>query len=94
MFVLQFYSFHKEVHLNYNLLILNPLYLLLVFYNVTNQLKKYKSVLFIIICCSTLYLVLVLFNGFVSMVLPIIIGIIISLYLQWRFMILENKKGY
>lgn len=84
LFGMQFYSHHNEVHYNYNLLLINPLFLLLVFYLVTNQLKKYKTALKYVLGCLALYLVLVLINGYIFMVFPIIIGITIATVIQLK----------
>lgn len=84
LFGMQFYSFHSEVHYNYNLLLINPLFLLLVFYLITNQIKKYKNILKIVLICIVLYTILVLINGYLVMVFPIIISIGIANIIQLK----------
>lgn len=84
LFGMQFYSLHNEVHYNYNLLLINPLFLLAFFYLLTNQLKKYKTTIKYISYCITIYIGLVIFNGYLFMVFPILLGISLALFIQWK----------
>lgn len=82
IFGLQFYSYHQEVHLNYNLLLINPLFLFLVFYLLTDQYKKLKKILHIVLGCFVIYVAVTLYNNYIFMVFPIMLGILISLIIS------------
>jgi hypothetical protein len=82
LFGMQFYSFHNEVHYNYNLLLINPLFLALAFYLITNQYKKYRLLIKVCLYCIVVYMVLVIINGYLFMVFPAILGIALALIIQ------------
>jgi len=84
LFGMQFYSYHSEVHYNYNLLLINPLFLLLAFYLLTNRAQGYKKILKIMLACMGIYTILVLINGYLFMIFPILIGIALTLIIQLK----------
>jgi len=67
------YSFHEEVLWNYNVLLFNPFYLvLLYFYNRKNEVK-FKRVKWLILLMLVIYLIVIINKVYLISVLPIII---------------------
>ncbi|UYW00495.1 DUF4105 domain-containing protein [Flavobacterium agricola] len=82
LFGMQLYSFHSEVHFNYNLLLINPLFLVAGYLLATNQLKKYKALLQVLLVCLVLYVIMVVYNGYLFMVFPVTLAVFITLLIQ------------
>lgn len=73
LFFIGFYSFHKELEYNYNILLFNPALLLLTYFYLSNKRKgMYYIVLFNMICIA-IYLLLMLNKIHLWIVLPIIV---------------------
>ncbi|WP_309609227.1 DUF4105 domain-containing protein [Flavobacterium sp.] len=82
------YSFHKEVLWNYNILLFNPLFLLLVFFIVRNNTKWIKNISILCLVFLAIYIVYMTNKIHFTIVLPIIItNVIILLRL-----VLRHKK--
>lgn len=84
LFGLQFYSNHTEVHLNYNLLAVNPMYFLAAYYSIARATKKLQKVLQILLVCTLVYLLVVLIQGFIYFVFPLVLGLLIALVLSYK----------
>jgi len=83
--VVGFFSFHEEITMNYNILLLNPLYLLLLAFML---MKNAKATLWTIYTCLGLlvvYLVIMLNKPHLLLVLPIVVlaaAVLIRLRMQ------------
>lgn len=67
------YSFHHEVLWNYNVLLFNPFYLILLYFYNRNNVVKFKRVKWLVVVMLTIYLILLLNKVYLISVLPIII---------------------
>ena len=83
-----FYSFHKEVLWNYNILLLNPFFLLLVFFILTQNIKWIKNTALFSLILLAFYVIYMLNKIHFWIVLPIIITNAIILL---RLIIKNNK---
>jgi hypothetical protein len=84
-----FYSFHKELAYNYNILLFNPsLLLLLYFYHTKNTKGLYNLALFNLISLA-IYLVILINKAHLWIVLPLVIT---SAVLLVRLAILNTKR--
>ncbi|WP_130734334.1 DUF4105 domain-containing protein [Flavobacterium sp. J27] len=83
-----FYSLHKEVMWNYNALLFNPLYLILVYYYNKNNFKMMTLWIKIIAGMLLIYLVYMTTKVHLSLMLPFII----AHFLLFSRMILRKKK--
>ena len=90
LFGLQFYSNHSEVHLNYNLLAINPIYFMAAYYTLVQADKKLKRVLQLLLLCTIVYTVIVLLQGYLYFVFPILLGVFIALLITYK---LHLKKS-
>ena len=70
LFLVGFYSFHEEVSANYNIILFNPLLILLVV--MQNKLVR-KTILFILIASLTIYTFYMLNKPFLLLILPFIV---------------------
>lgn len=70
LFSVSFYSFHEEVTMNYNILLFNPLLILIPF--ISNN-KILRILLTIIMATIVIYLVYIITKPFILIVLPIIV---------------------
>ncbi|PDS24909.1 lipoprotein N-acyltransferase Lnb domain-containing protein [Flavobacterium branchiophilum] len=84
-----FYSNHQEVSLNYNILLFNPLYLILFYFK---HLKDTYFKLLIYICYAfiCIYTIILLNKAYLIMILPIIITTMIMLYKQQKSVLLPS----
>ncbi len=73
------YSLHEEVLWNYNALLLNPLYLLLLFFLYRKNFKISKGIVIFLLICLGVYVLLILDKVYFWSVLPIIITNVILL---------------
>lgn len=67
------YSWHEEVLWNYNVLLFNPFYLLLLYFFMKKNLVKFKRVKWLIILMLLIYVIVVSYKVYVLSVLPIIV---------------------
>ena len=67
------YSLHKEVLWNYNVLLFNPLLLVLIYFILTNNLKAIKKVSLIYLLCLGAYVMYMFNKAHLIMVLPILL---------------------
>ena len=74
-----FYSLHEEVLKNYNILLFNPAYILLVYFSLKKNFKFLKIIVVFLIITLSIYLILMLNKIHFAMVSPIIITNIILL---------------
>lgn len=68
------YSLHREVLWNYNLLLFNPLYLVLAYFSIKNKTIWMKKMALICFLCLGTYLFYLLNKAHVIMMLPLIIA--------------------
>lgn len=66
------YSLHQEVLLNYNVMLFNPFYLLLIYYAYRKNESQIKRVKWLILLMLTIYLVMLLNKVYLLSVVPII----------------------
>ncbi len=78
-----FYSFHEEVTLNYNVLLFNPLLLLLMFFNLKKKAVWVQKITKINLVLLAIFIILLLNKPNFMMFLPIIFC---SVYLQLYFL--------
>ncbi len=67
------YSWHEEVLWNYNVLLFNPFYLLLIYFFTKKNVVKLKRVKWLIILMLLIYVIVVSYKVYLISVLPIII---------------------
>ncbi|WP_339887773.1 DUF4105 domain-containing protein [uncultured Flavobacterium sp.] len=67
------YSFHEEVLWNYNVLLFNPFYLVLLYFFYRNNVQKIKRVKWFILLLLVIYVILVINKVYLISVLPIIL---------------------
>ena len=68
-----FYSFHEELAWNYNVLLFNPLLLVLLFFTVTNNSRYIYKLAVANLICLVIYLILLANKAHLLIVLPMII---------------------
>jgi hypothetical protein len=68
------YSWHEEVLWNYNVLLFNPFYLLLIYFFTKKNVVKFKRVKWLIILMLLIYVIVVSYKVYIISVLPIIIA--------------------
>ena len=78
-----FYSFHKELLWNYNVLLFNPIYLILPF---ISNLKWRKNCIIATLILLVIYVILMLYKPHLVLVVPFILA---NFYILWR---LQFKK--
>jgi hypothetical protein len=67
------YSFHQEVLWNYNVLLFNPFYLVLLYFYYRKDTMKFKRVKWLILLMLAVYVILLINKVYLISVLPIII---------------------
>ena len=82
------YSFHKEVLWNYNILLLNPLFLLLAFFIVRNNAKWIKNTSILCLIFLAIYIVYMTNKIHFWIVLPIIFT---NIFILLRLIFRQNK---
>ena len=80
LFSVSFYSFHQEVHENYNVFLFNPLYVFLAFSMVRNLKKTSVILIYIITATLVCYSIFIVNKPFFVMFIPFIIANGILLY--------------
>jgi hypothetical protein len=86
--VMGMYSFHKELFWNYNVLLFNPLFLILVFFIIRNNTKWIKNLSLSSLLFIGIYTVYMVNKVHLTLVLPIIIATTIILFR----LVLKKKK--
>lgn len=88
-----FYSFHKELVMNYNAFLFNPLYLFLIYFMVKNDTKWIKITALSCLVFLVFYLILIFSKVYLAIVLPIILA---SCFLLFKILkqnsLLSSKK--
>jgi len=84
------YSYHTEISQNYNVLLINPLFLILLYFIFTNNIKAKKVVVYLCFLCLAVYIVFMLNKPHLIIVLPLIalITILLLRTIMPRFSIL------
>lgn len=67
-----FYSSHPELKLNYNMLLINPLFLLLLYFISRNKTKAILTTSYISLACIAAYIIMMLNKPHLLLVLPLI----------------------
>ena len=93
-FIVTFYSFHKEVLWNYNMLLFNPLYLLLVYFIIKGYEKWIKKTVLSILMLLGLYVFYMLNKVHLLIVTPIIVASAILLFKMYfkKVTVLDKTK--
>ncbi|HBK83729.1 MAG TPA: hypothetical protein DDZ41_09060 [Flavobacterium sp.] len=81
--VIGFYSLHQEVLWNYNILLFNPFYLILLYFFYQKNYTKTKRVLEFLAFCLVVYVFVISTKVYIISILPIIVATFILLY-QFR----------
>ncbi|NDI97565.1 DUF4105 domain-containing protein [Flavobacterium sp. LaA7.5] len=68
-----FYSFHNEITQNYNTLLINPLFLLLAFFSITNKAKAIQITAYACMALLLIYITYMLNKPHIFIMIPIII---------------------
>ncbi|MFP9115780.1 DUF4105 domain-containing protein [Flavobacterium sp. RHBU_3] len=88
------YSFHTEVTWNYNALLVNPLFLVLLYFSFAHKPAALRKTAFAILGCSAVYLLFMLNKPHLLLVLPLLVTVVVlllrELYPQHR---LFSRKG-
>lgn len=74
-----FYSLHKELEYNYNILLFNPTLLALIYFYFTKNNKWIYNLALVNICCLAIYLTVLINKTHLLIVLPILITSLIVL---------------
>lgn len=77
-----FYSFHQEISWNYNVLLFNPLYLILVFFMIKNNQKGIMNTTILCLSCLGFYLLYMINKIHFFIMMPFIVTNIILLFRQ------------
>lgn len=83
-----FYSLHKELEYNYNILLFNPTLLALIYFYFTKNNKWVYNLALVNICCLAIYLTVLINKAHLLIVLPILITSLIVLVK----LVLANKR--
>lgn len=83
-----FYSFHIEISQNYNALLINPLFLVLLCFIFSKNRKAIKALSYICLGCIAIYLVCIFNKPHLVIVLPLVVLVVIlllrALYPDWK----------
>jgi Domain of unknown function (DUF4105) len=93
-FIVTFYSFHKEVLWNYNMLLFNPIYLVLVYFIIRNNEKWTKKIVISVLIALGLYTVYMLNKIHLLIVTPMILAsaiLLLRLYLKKTTVLYKTK---
>ena len=88
--LMSIYSFHKELFWNYNILLLNPLFLCLVFFIIKNNTKWIKKLSLISLLFLVTYCLYMIGKIHFIIVLPIVIATFIMLFR----LVLKKENNY
>ncbi|MFL9844932.1 DUF4105 domain-containing protein [Flavobacterium rhizosphaerae] len=75
-----YYSYHAEITQNYNALLFNPLFLVLLYYSLFKKYKYAKVVGSICLLLVILYVIIMLSKPYLLMVLPLIALVIVVIF--------------
>ncbi|MBC7439013.1 MAG: hypothetical protein H7250_03385, partial [Flavobacterium sp.] len=87
LFTIGFISLHNELSLNINILLFNPLYLVLVYFVIKNNLKLIRKTVLVLLGLLIIYLLLMVNKVHLVMFIPFIT---INLVLLNRICFLQN----
>lgn len=68
-----FYSFHSEITMNYNALLMNPLFLLMLFFHIAQRQKVLRIATLACAACHVVYLGIMLNKPHLAIMLPLLI---------------------
>jgi len=87
------YSYHTEISHNYNVLLINPLFLLLLYFIITNNVKAKKVLAYLCFLCLAGYILFMLNKPHLIIVLPLIalVTILLLRVTLTRFSILNRN---
>lgn len=71
--ILGFYSSHPELMYNYNALLLNPLFLLLLYFIFSNKTKAIITTSYACLACIVIYVIILVNKSYLLLVLPLIL---------------------
>ena len=83
-----FYSLHKELLWNYNILLFNPVLFLVVYFQIKNNKKWILNTSILSILCLTIYVLIMLNKAHLLIVSPLII----TSYIGLAQLIIKNKR--
>lgn len=91
-----FYSFHIEISQNYNALLINPLFLVLLYFIFSKNQKAIKTLNYICLSCIVVYIIFMFNKPHLVIVLPLVALILIlllrSLYPDWKVLPKNRNK--
>jgi hypothetical protein len=85
--IANFYSFHEEITLNYNMLLLNPLYFVLLAFIYKNNVRWITYMVYACMLCIFGYIIIMLAKPHLMLVLPLIL-----LFIAILTRLLFNKR--
>ena len=91
-----FYSFHAEISQNYNALLVNPLFLVLLYFIFSNKYAAVKITATVCLVCMALYIIFMLNKPHIIIILPlaalVIILLLRVLFPRQRFLLKMRNK--
>jgi hypothetical protein len=84
-----FYSFHSEITQNYNALLLNPLFIIMLIIHITGNYKALRIAAMACIGCHIIYMGLMLNKPHLAIIIPILF---LHVVIFWR--ILKKQSAY
>jgi len=87
------YSYHVEISQNYNALLINPFYLLLLYFIFTNNRRAGKTISYICFVCLIAYVIFMFNKPHLVIVLPLIV-LITVLLLRIIFVHFKNRLNH
>jgi len=90
-----FYSFHIEISQNYNALLINPLFLVLLYFIFSNKVNAAKTTAYICLACNVIYVAFMFTKPHLIIVLPLValITILLLRTLGLRYKILSKYQS-
>lgn len=83
-----FYSFHSEITLNYNALMLNPVFLIMLVLSIINKQKALRLATLVCAGCHIIYLGLMLNKPHLAIIIPILF---LHTVIFWRILKVKSK---
>lgn len=83
-----FYSFHSEITLNYNALLLNPIFIIMVAFHIMQHQKILRLVTFACIACNAVYVFVMLNKPHFTIIIPLIF---LHAVIFWRILKTQSK---
>lgn len=95
-----FYSFHEEVTQNYNVLLINPLFLVLLYFSLKRDFKSVQKGAYVLLGSTAIYVLFMLNKPHLFIMLPLIAVIVVMLVRQaiplkergWQNTHIKTKK--